>query len=86
MANGKPRKRKRRSVSKNVATDRLLNAVGDFVNAFGGGALVVGPVQILTWPLEDDRRFTLGVRVFGRRPVKAGPLNPKIEEISCGKR
>lgn len=52
---------------KERATDKLLSAVGDYVDAHGGAAMVAGGIGIIH---EEKCRFKLVISVTGKPPQK----------------
>lgn len=74
----KKQARSRPKLSRTVAANKLLWAVGDWVNANGGSAVVAGDIglmdapnlrDVLTGP--DPLTFYVCVKVTGKRPEKA---------------
>lgn len=75
----KQKRKQRRKYSPKVASIRLLHAVGDWVNANGGNALVAGNIGIMDHPAMgifseglDSLSFYVVIKVTGKRPeIKA---------------
>lgn len=71
----KKKRKQRRKYSPKVASVRLLNAVGDWVNANGGNALVAGDIGVMSSPgaldIFDPFRFYVCIKVTGKRPEKS---------------
>lgn len=71
----KRKKPQRRKWSRKVAADRLLRAVGDWVNSAGGSALVAGNIGVMNLPDmhggfgPDPLSFYVCIKVTGRRPA-----------------
>lgn len=64
------------------AVDQLYEAVRVFVDASGGKVLVVGGVEVISWPGDPVFRFTLGIRCTGTPPAaqkEATPLENDLE-------
>lgn len=55
---------------KEKAADRLLKAVAHYVETHNGKAIVVGGIEIITYPDDRKLNFRLSVRVTGRKPEK----------------
>lgn len=58
---------------KSVITGRdpgslLLRAVERYVMSKGGSVVVIGGIQVQTWPGEFSGNFTIGVKCTGKRP------------------
>lgn len=68
----KPKKRSYK-LSRDVATDRLLRAVGRWVNAYGGRAMVAGGIGLMSYPADPEHTFHVVIRVTGRKPEKVYP-------------
>lgn len=49
-------------------TGQLYRAVRRYIESNGGSILVIGGVQIESWPGEGEFKFVLGVRCMGRKP------------------
>lgn len=52
-------------------TGQLYRAVRRYIEANGGSILVIGGVQLQSWPGDSEFKFTLGVRCMGKRPTQA---------------
>jgi hypothetical protein len=65
----KKQTQKRPRLSRRVAADRLLHAVGRWVDACGGSALVAGNIGITDWPGDPEFCFRVLIKVTGRKPV-----------------
>jgi hypothetical protein len=73
----KKKRKPRRKYSPKIASIRLLNAVGDWVNANGGNALVAGNIGLMDNPAHgifeeglDSLSFYVCIKVTGKRPEK----------------
>lgn len=55
------------------STYTLYKAVSAYIKANGGTAIVVGGIQIIQWPNDGGFKYTVGVRVTGKRPVFEKP-------------
>ena len=66
----KPRRRKEPS-------DVLFHALAAFVKAAGGNVVIAGPIQLMTWPMEHERNFTIAVPCMG--------VKPKTLETPCAR-
>ena len=70
----KKKRKQRRKYSPKIASIRLLGAVGDWVNANGGNALVAGSIGLLDHPsmgiFSEGLDFYAVIKVTGKRPVK----------------
>lgn len=75
----KKKRKQRRKYSPKIASIRLLGAVGDWVNANGGNALVAGSIGLLFSDHPsmgifseglDSLSFYVVIKVTGKRPVK----------------
>ena len=52
---------------------RLYRAVEAYVNHNGGKLIVVGGIEVQRWPLEDEWKFTVGIRCMGVAPTFKPP-------------
>ena len=46
----------------------LLRAVRRYVEHHGGKILVIGGIEVQTWPEDRALNFRIGIRCTGRRP------------------
>jgi hypothetical protein len=51
-------------------TDRLYNAVQNYVEKRGGKLVVVGGIEIQEWPTDPEFCFRVAVKCLGRKPKK----------------
>lgn len=54
---------------KNDHAHNLLVAVGNWVKANGGEAVVAGGIEIQKWPEDVDFKFRVAVKCTGRQPT-----------------
>jgi hypothetical protein len=52
-------------------TSQLYRAVIRYVESLGGSALVIGGVEIQSWPMEFDRTYRVAIRCTGKKPEKS---------------
>jgi hypothetical protein len=64
-----------RRLPRQLAVDRLLKAVGDWVDAFGGNALVAGGIGVIDSGI-DPYTFHVAIKVTGRRPISERSEKP----------
>lgn len=94
----KPKKqtklRKGRSASKALVRsaadpiDALYKAACAYVEHNGGKVAVIGGVSILQWPEDGEHRYTLGLKITGKKPGYAsnGAFSGAPTGASAGKR
>ena len=61
-------KKKGKVINKTRATKRLYLAVINYIEAYGGTALVVSGVETIQWPDELKYNYRLAIRVTGKKP------------------
>lgn len=66
----KKRPLRQRKYSRELAAVRLINAVGDWVNAAGGNALVAGDIGIMDYPGDPEFCFRVVIKVTGHKPIQ----------------
>lgn len=67
---------KKRKVHKaDVAMDMLYRAVSDYLESVGGKAVVVGGIEVMTWPHESEFKFKLCIGVLGKKPGREASRN-----------
>jgi hypothetical protein len=63
-------------------TDRLLYAVGHWLESVGGSAAVAGGISVQRWPEDRDMQFTVAVKCLGRVPT----VKTDCDHLTNGKR
>lgn len=62
--------RKRDVLAGNSPDLQLYRAVRRYVEDHGGSVLVIGGIEIQSWPGDPEGAFRVAVRVVGHRPTK----------------
>lgn len=62
---------------KNDHAHNLLAAAQRWLRANGGDAIVIGGIEIITWPGDTESKFRIAVGVLGRRPKKMLETQPR---------
>lgn len=59
---------------KDARLKALQIAVGKYLECVDGMAIVIGGVEIMTFPEDSEMNFRVALRVTGRRPIKPTPI------------
>lgn len=60
--------------------DALYLAVQQYVENRSGKVVAVGGIQVIEWPGDGEHRFTVGIKVTGRKP-SFDDTNPSHKKI-----